>query len=104
MMLPLHRHSTPATMLAKLIFLALFVVSAWGELDDVASTFQEVQDYVKSLDAFEYEWKRECHIGSGEPCNLTAFEKDETTMVFPGGETRCIFSNTPEFAFQVRED
>ena len=89
-------------MLVKLIFLAFFATAAYSYVEDEITTFKEVQDYVKSLDEFDYEWKRECHISNGESCDLTGFEKDETTMVFPGGETRCIFSNTPEFAFQVK--
>ena len=43
-----------------------------------------------------------CTIGSSEACPLTAMPKDTTTMVMPGGETRCIYSYSTPFAFQVK--
>lgn len=87
-------------MLLQLLVVALLGVSAvFG--DEGVDAMKEAADYVKSLDEFDHEWKHECHLGSGEGCDLRNFPKDETTMVFPGGETRCIFSNTPNFAFQV---
>jgi hypothetical protein len=88
-------------MFVRLIFLALLASASYALVDEAQAVLQEAQDYVKSLDEFDHEWKSECHISSGESCDLTKFAKDETTMVFPGGETRCIFSNTPNFAFQV---
>ena len=42
-----------------------------------------------------------CVVGDTEPCDLADMPKDETTMVYPGGETRCIFSTSSDFAFQV---
>lgn len=88
-------------MLLNLLIVALLGTSAVFA-DEGADAMKEAADYVKSLDEFDHEWKHECHLGSGEGCDLRNFPKDETTMVFPGGETRCIFSNTPNFAFQVR--
>eukprot|EP01032_Pedospumella_encystans_P012632 gene12632-14601_t len=87
-------------MLINLLFVALLGVSAVFA-DEAAGVLQEAADYVKSLDEFDHEWKHECHMANGEACDIRNFPKDETTMVFPGGETRCIFSNTPNFAFQV---
>lgn len=87
-------------MLINLLFVALFTVSA-AFADEAASVLKDAADHVKSLDEFDYEWKHECHLANGEACDIRNFPKDETTMVFPGGETRCIFSNTPNFAFQV---
>ncbi len=43
-----------------------------------------------------------CTIGSGEACSLTSMPKDQTTLVMPGGETRCIYSYSTPFAFQVK--
>ena len=68
---------------------------------DGSDALEAARTYVQSLDEFDHEWKSECHISSTESCGIANFAKDETTMVFPGGETRCIFSNTPNFAFQV---
>ena len=91
-------------MLFKTLYLLtlLSAISVCLSINEADSVVQEVQDYIKSLDEFDHEWKRECHISSDNGCDITGFEQDETTMVFPGGETRCIFSNTPNFAFQVR--
>jgi hypothetical protein len=42
-----------------------------------------------------------CTVGSGESCPLPSMPKDQTTLVIPGGETRCIYSYSTPFAFQV---
>ncbi len=42
-----------------------------------------------------------CNVSSAESCDLKSMPKDETTLVLPGGETRCIFSYSTPFAFQV---
>jgi hypothetical protein len=87
-------------MIFRVIIVALlsWTVSAVVDLDD---PIESARSYVSSLSEYEYEWKHECHYSDTESCNLASFPKDETSMVFPGGETRCIFSNTPNFAFQV---
>lgn len=41
-----------------------------------------------------------CKLSSGN-CNLSSFPKDQTTLVYPGGKTRCIYSTSTDFAFQV---
>lgn len=38
---------------------------------------------------------------SAPSCAINTFPKDESTLVLPGGETRCIFSYSTPFAFQV---
>lgn len=45
-----------------------------------------------------------CNITSTETCAISSFEKGQTTMVLPGGKTRCIYSYSTPFAFQVRYD
>jgi hypothetical protein len=42
-----------------------------------------------------------CSVSNTEDCNISKLPKDKTTLVFPGGETRCIFSYSSAFAFQV---
>ncbi len=42
-----------------------------------------------------------CTMNIKEKCSISAFAKDQTTMVLPGGETRCIYSHSSPFAFQV---
>ena len=42
-----------------------------------------------------------CTISETNSCDLDSFAKDKSMLVLPGGETRCIFSTSTEFAFQV---
>jgi len=42
-----------------------------------------------------------CNVTSTQSCAVTSFPKDQTTLVLPGGETRCIYSTSTPFAFQV---
>jgi hypothetical protein len=42
-----------------------------------------------------------CTVTSTESCPISSMIKDQTTMVLPGGETRCIYSYSTPFAFQV---
>lgn len=34
-------------------------------------------------------------------CDISSMEKDTSTLVFPGGDTRCIYSDSTPYAFQV---
>jgi hypothetical protein len=45
-----------------------------------------------------------CNVTSSNSCSIKSFPKDQSTLVLPGGETRCIFSYSTPFAFQVRFD
>ncbi len=45
-----------------------------------------------------------CTISPTETCSLNTMTKDQNTLVLPGGETRCIFSTSTPFAFQVDID
>lgn len=42
-----------------------------------------------------------CTVSSTESCSISTMPKDVTTLVLPGGETRCIYSYSTPFAFQV---
>ena len=42
-----------------------------------------------------------CNITSTNSCSMGNFPKDQSTLVLPGGKTRCIFSYSTPFAFQV---
>jgi hypothetical protein len=43
----------------------------------------------------------QCSMSSSNACPLSDMPLDETTLVYPGGKTRCIFSTSSDFAFQV---
>lgn len=42
-----------------------------------------------------------CNVSSSESCSIATMPQDESTLVLPGGETRCIYSYSTPFAFQV---
>lgn len=42
-----------------------------------------------------------CNVTSTESCPISTMLKDQSTLVLPGGETRCIYSYSTPFAFQV---
>jgi hypothetical protein len=43
-----------------------------------------------------------CNITSTEKCSINQFPKDQSSLILPGGDTRCIFSYSTPYAFQVR--
>ncbi|GMH51029.1 hypothetical protein TrRE_jg5377 [Triparma retinervis] len=42
-----------------------------------------------------------CTISEDEDCGIEEFAGDTSTLVYPGGDTRCIFSDSGDYAFQV---
>jgi hypothetical protein len=42
-----------------------------------------------------------CNVTSTESCSISGMKRDASTLVLPGGETRCIFTTSTPFAFQV---
>jgi len=80
-----------------------------SELDhDEMDPIKTAQNYISSLekDGTEYSFDpcnklNCCKVTDTEECSIDEFEKDQTMMVYPGGETRCIFSYSGDFAFQV---
>lgn len=38
-----------------------------------------------------------------DTCNLSDLPTLQSTLIFPGGETRCIASNSTDYAFEVRD-
>ena len=71
---------------------SLVFESAW--VDEIQATFP-------SPDAIDGSTSQ-CVISETEACDISGMEKDATTMVYPGGATRCINSDSTDFAFQVR--
>jgi hypothetical protein len=76
-------------------------------LNSQPETYEEakviIQDYVASYKKSGGLCDKNtcCTMSSSEKCSITEFKKDTTTMVLPGGSTRCIFSDSTPFAFQV---
>jgi len=42
-----------------------------------------------------------CTVTATNSCELSTMPRDQTTLVLPGGESRCIYSYSTPFAFQV---
>jgi hypothetical protein len=42
-----------------------------------------------------------CNITETESCNIDEHSRDESYLILPGGKTRCIYSNSSPYAFQV---
>lgn len=42
-----------------------------------------------------------CKVGAEKACRLSELPQDSITMVYPGGKSRCMFSEKKEYAFQV---
>ena len=61
--------------------LSLAVVNA------VAKSVEGV-DGTRRIEPNSDEWPTECYVTSDEPCDMAGFKADESTLVYPGGETR----------------
>mmetsp|Transcript_33690 Transcript_33690/g.24723 ORF Transcript_33690/g.24723 Transcript_33690/m.24723 type:complete len:433 (+) Transcript_33690:54-1352(+) len=42
-----------------------------------------------------------CTMSATESCSISDMSRDQSMLVLPGGETRCIFSTSTPYAFQV---
>jgi hypothetical protein len=88
----------------RIVLAALLSVGIINALDfDQASVI--IQNHVKS---FSYNTQKNmcdfyncCTISETESCELSELEADRTNLVYPGGETRCIFSDSTPYSFQV---
>lgn len=92
-------------MLNLLVLLAtvLAVTSATAP-KSVEEAHKIIQDHVKSFGTGVgglCDKNKCCTVSSTESCPISNMEKDSSTLVLPGGNTRCIFSDSTPFAFQV---
>ena len=63
---------------------------------------QNIQQYLRELKNSNVNSVNKCIITNTESCGLNKMAIDESTLVQPGGNTRCMFSYSTPFAFQVR--
>ena len=86
--------------MARLLTVAALSVAAVR----VVAEITESADGTRRIGLGSVEWPTECYVTEDEPCDMAGFITDESTLVYPGGETRCIYSEelSGEFAFQVR--
>lgn len=71
-------------------------------VDGKTLSFEEAVGHVKnSLPTALSSVSSTCTITDDNSCPLTNFARDESHLVYPGGQTRCILSTSTPFAFQV---
>ena len=54
-------------------------------VDSIKATFPPALDSTTTA---------KCYVSSTEPCDVSSMPKDQTTLVYPGGATRCIYSDS----------
>mmetsp|Transcript_44827 Transcript_44827/g.129662 ORF Transcript_44827/g.129662 Transcript_44827/m.129662 type:complete len:433 (-) Transcript_44827:71-1369(-) len=52
-------------------------------------------------DSTRLEKAHTCKTGEGETCPMSAMKAGESTLVYPGGKTRCLDNSKPDYFFQV---
>ena len=82
----------------------LFVNLAYGI--NIDAHIKVIQNYVNSTSSYKSiadicASNKCCSLGSEETCSYAAMPKNENTFVLPGGNTRCIYSDSTPYAFQV---
>jgi hypothetical protein len=89
----------------QLALLANFVLSISAQRN-YEEAKRVIQDYVRSYDrgvgkdmCDKYTC---CTMSGSQSCSISNFQRDSSTLVLPGGNTRCIFSDSTPYAFQVR--
>lgn len=95
---------TPSYVKLVIVILSLagmsFVLDSWESI--LSAMFHQSGE--RSSQFFDDEVCEDnhcCHMSSSEACNLTSMPLDVNTLVFPGGNTRCITSYYGSFSFQV---
>jgi len=85
------------------IFVFIAVLSAVSALkyDEAKNVIKNYVESYNNIGKSLCQTNTCCNITSTESCSLSSFAKGQTTMVLPGGETRCIYSDSTPFAFQV---
>ena len=96
-----------------MIMIAILVVALAGSsrasvvqdpLSDLSTATAIIKDYIKSLSPVSASSGGNlctsyncCNISASSECSLSTMAKDETTLVLPGGNTRCIYSYSSPF-------
>ena len=90
-----------------LLFCGLLLVAlplvACGENDEKAdeSWVAAVRASFLSSRAGPDEKSDTCHVTAHNACSLKKMRRDQSYVVYPGGATRCIYSSSTPFGFQV---
>lgn len=89
----------------SIVFLILSIMNSFA-INIPEEVINEIQNEAKryssssSLPLLKDD-KLSCTLSSEEGCNIDNMPMDQSTMVYPGGETRCIFSGSTPYSYQV---
>ena len=82
-----------------LTIFALLCISGQAKYILFDEAAQRIQDSLK-LDEVSLD-NPTCTLSDTETCDLSTFTKDSTSLIYPGGSTRCIFSDSTDYAIQI---
>jgi len=92
----------------SLLISSVLILSINGYNNDDILTYKEASKIIKDYVASQPSIGRDlcdkytcCTLSDDEKCNIDTFITDSSTLVLPGGESRCIFSSSTPYAFQV---
>lgn len=95
--------SLTAAALALLALPAAAIV-AQHERADKPKSRASIADFRKNqevcLDTWPYS-PHECRMSEVQTCPYSSLSTEDSTMIYPGGQTRCLSNDKPDFAFQV---
>lgn len=94
-------------LLQGLLLLLLTAATATSTPQTLDEAEKIVANYVNSLGCNVTslcEGRKCCTVSDTEACAITDMDRDQSVLVIPGGETRCIVSDSTPFAFQVRDN
>mmetsp|Transcript_97279 Transcript_97279/g.302937 ORF Transcript_97279/g.302937 Transcript_97279/m.302937 type:complete len:435 (+) Transcript_97279:79-1383(+) len=87
---------------AALLLLDPAAALRWG----AAETRPDMSSLLNSMGPMCYNFDapqgvKECRMGSQEACPMTSLRGAASALVYPGGKTRCLSNDKPDYAFQV---
>lgn len=97
----------------RLLLAFLTAQAVWGDLKYVQgvlegiSSMDQARDIIyetlqaQAADGESVSDYAKCDLSADEDCSMAKMPHDETTVVYPGGETTCISESSSPFGFQV---
>lgn len=88
----------------QFIFFGNFYIQGiYGQIDSFEIATTIFQNYVKTTSGEPDMCQKNtcCTMSSTERCALNSYERDTSTMILPGGKTRCIAGDSTHYAFQI---
>jgi hypothetical protein len=89
-------------LVSSLLFAGLLSVT-YGALGNTFpyAAYKTIQEYVSNSSVIPSGERHTCTLSTTDDCTIDQMPRDESTVVYPGGETRCIFSTSTAYTYQV---